>query len=375
MTLRQHLAATAGVAGMHAARTALTLALLPYEATVNLDAIARTIWRILVTHRGLLEWSPSAGDESNRHRVDDAAAPSEFAASVKSMWIAPIIALGTAILLTISASSALAVAAPILFLWFVSPVIAWWISRPLARREAQLTMEQTLFLRKLARRTWAFFETFVGPDDHWLPPDNYQEHPVASVAHRTSPTNMGLALLANLTAYDFGYIPAGQLILRTANATGTMKTMERHEGHFYNWYDTQSLKPLPPLYVSAVDSGNLAGHLMTLRRGLLALADDRILDVRWFEGLSDTLRTSHRRGRRDRTGIARSPAEGSGNRLRLRGPRPSRRRGSGSTGSTRALPKSAHRSPTFPAPIPPAHLRAASETTFWADALAVNAGS
>ena len=83
-------------------------------------------------------------------------------------------------------------------------------------------MDQTLFLRKLARRTWAFFETFVGPDDHWLPPDNCQEHPVASVAHRTSPTNMGLALLANLTAYDFGYIPAGQLILRTANALGTM---------------------------------------------------------------------------------------------------------------------------------------------------------
>ena len=291
VTLRQHLAATASAAGLHAARVALTLALLPYEATVNLDAIARTTWRILVTHRGLLEWSPSAGDDSNRHRVDDAPRRSEFAASIKSMWIAPVIASGTAILLTISASSALAVAAPVLFLWFVSPVIAWWISRPLPRREARLTVDQMLFLRKLARRTWAFFETFVGPDDHWLPPDNYQEHPVASVAHRTSPTNMGLALLANLTAYDFGYIPAGQLILRTTNALGTMRTLERHEGHFYNWYDTRSLKPLAPLYVSAVDSGNLAGHLMTLGRGLLALADDRILYVRWFEGLSDTLRS------------------------------------------------------------------------------------
>ena len=102
---------------------------------------------------------------------------------------------------------------------------------------------------------------------------------------------MGLALLANLTAYDFGYIPAGQLVRRTANALGTMMTMERHEGHFYNWYDTRSLQPLPPLYVSAVDSGNLAGHLMTLRAGLLALADDRIVVAQWFEGLSDTLRT------------------------------------------------------------------------------------
>ncbi len=288
--LRQHLAATASVAGRHAAQTALTLAFLPYEATVNLDAIARTVWRMLATHRRLLEWNPSAGDEPDRRRADDSSTRSALAVSVRSMWIAPVIAAAMAILLTVSTPSSLAQAGPILLLWFVSPGIAWWISRPLARREARLTMDQTLFLRKLARRTWAFFETFVGPDDQWLPPDNSQEHPVASVAHRTSPTNMGLALLANLTAYDFGYLPAGQLILRTAKALDTMSAMERHEGHFYNWYDTQSLKPLPPLYVSAVDSGNLAGHLMTLRPGLLALADDRIMDLKWFEGLSDTLR-------------------------------------------------------------------------------------
>ncbi len=169
----------------------------------------------------------------------------------------------------LSKPAALAVAGPILGLWFASPAIAWWISRPLARRRERLTADQTLFLRKLSRKTWAFFETFVGPEDHWLPPDNYQEHPVAVVAHRTSPTNMGLALLANLSAYDFGYISAGKLIERTAKAFHTMEGLERHQGHFYNWYDTQSLKPLPPLYISSVDSGNLAGHLLTLRPGLL----------------------------------------------------------------------------------------------------------
>ena len=131
-------------------------------------------------------------------------------------------------------------------------------------------MDQILFLKKLARKTWAFFETFVGPEDHWLPPDNYQEHSAPVVAHRTSPTNMGLALLANLSAYDFGYITAGQLIERTAKAFHTMEALERHQGHFYNWYDTLSLKPLPPTYISTVDSGNLAGHLLTLRTGLLA---------------------------------------------------------------------------------------------------------
>ena len=185
--------------------------------------------------------------------------------------------------------AALVVAVPILGLWFASPAIVWWISRPLARREARLTTEQTLFLRKISRKTWAFFETFVGPEDHWLPPDNFQEHPSAVVAHRTSPTNMGLALLANLSAYDFGYISAGQFIERTANALRTMEALERHRGHFYNWYDTQSLKPLPPLYISSVDSGNLAGHLLTLRQGLLALPDDNILGARLFDGLSDTL--------------------------------------------------------------------------------------
>ncbi|MET0681857.1 MAG: glucoamylase family protein [Casimicrobiaceae bacterium] len=287
---KQHLAATASVAGRDAAQTALTLAFLPYEATVNLDAIVRTSWRMLVTHRRLLEWNPSAMEDPDRHRGEDTLERHGLAASVGSMWIAPVIATAETILLAASDSVALATAAPILLLWFVSPAIAWWVSRPLARREARLATEQILFLRTLARRTWAFFETFVGPDDQWLPPDNQQEHPIALVAHRTSPTNMGLSLLANLTAYDFGYIPAGRLLLRTANAMGTMSTLERYEGHFYNWYDTQSGKPLPPLYVSSVDSGNLAGHLLTLRPGLAALADDRIFELRWFEGLTDTLR-------------------------------------------------------------------------------------
>ena len=205
------------------------------------------------------------------------------------MWIGPMVAAAAAIALALSKPAALAVAGPILGLWLASPGIAWWISRPLAQREARLTANQILFLRKLSRKTWAFFETFVGPEDHWLPPDNYQEHPASVIAHRTSPTNMGLALLANLSAYDFGYLSAGKLIERTAKALHTMEGLERHQGHFYNWYDTRSLKPLPPLYISSVDSGNLAGHLLTLRPGLLGLADQKILGARFFESVSDTL--------------------------------------------------------------------------------------
>jgi len=278
--LRQHLAAAVRSAGRQTAQAAFTLACLPYEALFSLDAILRTVWRLIIK-RGLLEWNPSGNPDRNSR--------TDLAASYRKMWVTPSLAALTVIYLALSRPVALCVAGPILGLWLACPWIAWWLSQPLARREAKLAPDQIVFLRKISRKTWAFFETFVGPEDHWLPPDNYQEHPLAKVAHRTSPTNMGLALLANLSAYDFGYIPTGQLIERTAKAFHTMETLERHQGHFYNWYDTESLKPLAPLYISSVDSGNLAGHLLTLRPGLLALPDHKILGARCFDGLCDTL--------------------------------------------------------------------------------------
>ncbi len=277
--LGQHLSAAAHSAGRRFAQVAFTLVCLPYEACFSLDAIVRTAWRMLVTRARLLEWTASG--EADRG--------TNLAGFCRSMWVAVAIAGATLIHLAVARPPALLVAWPILGLWLFSPVIAWWMSRPLADRAARLSPGQSVFLRKCARRTWAFFETFVGPEDHWLPPDNYQEEPAAGVAHRTSPTNMGLALLSNLSAYDFGYISAGRLIERTANALTTMGALERHRGHFYNWYDTRSLKPLLPTYVSTVDSGNLAGHLLTLRPGLLAIPDCRIVGARLFEGLSDTL--------------------------------------------------------------------------------------
>jgi cyclic beta-1,2-glucan synthetase len=277
----QHFSAAMRSAGRRFFQSAFTLACLPYEAFFSLDAILRTGWRLLVTRKRLLEWSPSGGTDRNR---------TSLSASYRTMWIAPMIALVAMVCLTLSMPSALSVALPILGLWFASPAVAWWISRPLSRRGARLTNDQSIFLRKISRKTWAFFETFVGPEDHWLPPDNYQEHPATGVAHSTSPTNMGLALLANLSAYDFGYISAGQLIDRTSNAFRTMELLERHRGHFYNWYETKSLKPLQPVYISSVDSGNLAASLLTLQPGLLSLPDKKIIEARFFEGLGDTLK-------------------------------------------------------------------------------------
>lgn len=279
--LGQHITATMHSIGRSLAQTVFTLLCLPYEAFFSTDAILRTTWRMVVTEKRFLEWNPS-GDADRNSRTD-------LAGSFRAMWIAPVIAFITAFYLALSAPAVLAIALPILCLWFASPIITWWISQPLSQRATRLSIKQSIFLRKISRKTWGFFETFVGPQDNWLPPDNYQEDPISVIAHRTSPTNMGLALLANLSAWDFGYISVRQLMERTNNAFLTMQTLERHRGHFYNWYNTESLKPLLPAYVSTVDSGNLAAHLLTLRAGLTALPDEKIAGKQIFDGLIDTL--------------------------------------------------------------------------------------
>jgi hypothetical protein len=163
------------------------------------------------------------------------------------------------------------------------------MSRPTLRRAPRLTAEDFAFLRRVARRTWRYFETFITPADNDLPPDNYQEQPAELVAHRTSPTNMGISLLAHLSAYDFGYLSAGQLLHRIARSLTTMEKLPRFRGHLYNWYETRTLEPLPPLYVSTVDSGNLAGHLLILRCGILEIENQKILAPQVWNGLTDTL--------------------------------------------------------------------------------------
>ncbi len=260
-----------------------TLMVLPYEAWYSLDAVFRTLWRLTVSKKRLLEWNPASGRSLRSSQ--------SFRGAWRSMIFAPLLSAATLLGLKLyGTDAAVAAAFPVLFLWFISPGISWWLSQPLGRPSPGLGEEQLIFLRKIARRTWMFFETFVGPEDHWLPPDNYQEHPVLLVAHRTSPTNMGLSLLSNLTASDFGFIPQGSFLDKTNRALGTMEELERFRGHFYNWYDTQTLEPLQPLYVSSVDSGNLAGHLLTLRWGLLELPVHPILDDVFFRGLEDTVR-------------------------------------------------------------------------------------
>ncbi len=278
--LKQHLRAALHGAGQHLLRALLSLAWLPHEALYTLDAVARTLWRLAVTRRKLLQWNPS--------RDAGRASPNDLTGLYRSMWIAPLLALTGALGLLWVRPFALPTALPFLLLWMLAPAIAWRMSKSPVPAAFVPTPEMLQFLHRLARKTWAFFEIHVSAQENWLPPDNIQEQPTAVTAHRTSPTNMGLALLATLAAYDLGYVTAGRLLERTGHGLRTMQGMDRHRGHFYNWYDTLTLQPLPPRYVSTVDSGNLAGHLLTLGSGLLALADEPLFDKRVFEGVHDT---------------------------------------------------------------------------------------
>ena len=259
---------------------AIYVVFLPYHAFINFDAILRTLWRLLISRRHLLQWNPS-GSSSLR--------PDKLFTAYRIMWFEPVLALGLMTWLAYRSSWGLFVATPVLVAWCLAPAAEWWLGLSWAKRGVQVSDKQLFFLQRLARKTWDFFERFVTEEDNWLPPDNYQEHPDPRIAHRTSPTNIGLSLLSNLTAYDFGYLNAEKLIERTTNTMNTLQRMDRYNGHFYNWYDTISLSPLHPKYVSTVDSGNFAAHLIVLRQGLHELKQEKIFSLKIFDGMMDTV--------------------------------------------------------------------------------------
>ncbi len=264
------------------AQCLLSLVFLPYEAYISLDAISRTLVRVHWTKTRLLEWRTSSDSERSA-RVD-------LLGGYRTMMVAPSIAAITIVILLLQrAHATFLLAAPLLGLWMLSPAIAWWLSRIIPPKIVRLTSKQKLFLRKLSRKTWRYFETFVTVEENWLPPDNVQVNPQEVVASRTSPTNIGMALLADLAAYDFGYCTVSRLLDRTEKTFGTLSRIERYHGHLFNWYDTRTLAPLNPRYVSTVDSGNLAGQLLVLGSGLRAVIDSPIMSRQIFDGLGDTL--------------------------------------------------------------------------------------
>lgn len=260
----------------------LNFAFLADQACLMGDAIIRTLGRVFITRKNLLQWI-TAAQAANAPKED---IPGYFHHMGGAVF------LGLAALITMSAAPHLVWLAifPFALSWCLSPVIAWKASQYSASaRRLEATENESLFLRIQARKTWRYFETFVSATHHDLPPDNFQETPQPLVAHRTSPTNMGLYLLSVVAACDFGWIGLTDATERLGRSLETMGKLPRFRGHFYNWYNTADLSPLPPIYVSTVDSGNLAGHLITLARA----CEDWIQMGRpsgtWRNGVQDAL--------------------------------------------------------------------------------------
>jgi len=276
-------AAGGPILGREVARWLLSLAFLPYETILMIDAIGTTLVRLVISRRRLLQWTTSA------HTVRLFGRKSKVGLLWRQMGGGPVLALIIFIALSLIRPRVLVLAAPLLLAWLVSPPIAARISEPVEGDEERLSSRDRRRLRRIARRTWLYFERFVGPEDHWLPPDHFQEDPRGVVARRTSPTNIGFMLVSTLSAYDMGYIGLTELTLRTSDAFESLDQLERYRGHFLNWYDTRDLSALMPRYVSTVDSGNLAACLIALRQGLEELEQKPLLRWNRWRGLCDAV--------------------------------------------------------------------------------------
>ncbi len=264
-----------------AAQAALTVTFLADQARLLVDATLRTLYRLFVSRRHMLEWETAASTE---RRLGTG-----IGQFVKTMWPAPALAAGVAALLAWSAPASLVPAAPVLLAWLASPAVAYAVSRPTRPVDEPLSADERSAFRRIARRTWRFFEVFVGDEDHWLPPDNFQEEGGDRVAHRTSPTNQGLLLVSTLAAHDLGYIGLRSMVVRMEKTFDALESLDRHRGHFFNWYRTTDLSVLNPAYVSTVDSGNLLACLVAVREGLKEKASETIVGASAAEGLGDAL--------------------------------------------------------------------------------------
>jgi len=267
----------------HTGRWLLALVFLLQDAQVSVSAIGKTLWRLGFSRSKLLEWT-SAAHTSSRLAGDDLRR-----VAWREMWPASAFAVVIALVVLAFQPASLAAAAILILAWVGAPEIAAWISRPRPVRLEHLEAGDREFLRAVARRTWLFFERFVGPEDHWLPPDNFQDDSRAEIAHRTSPTNIGMYLLSALTARDFGFLGSADLAVRVQDTLNTVSCLKHYRGHPLNWYDTRSLEPLEPRYVSTVDSGNLAVCLITLKEGCRRAASEPVFSPDRWDGLVDTL--------------------------------------------------------------------------------------
>ena len=282
ISFRNHFRGVGRDAAQGLLQSAFLVTFLAHQAWLMVDAVARTLFRVFIHRRRLLEWVTAAQSNDDaqfdqRGLVTQIGASAAFAAFV-------------AILIACAGHRTWPIAAPFAALWVLSPLVARWASLPPpAAGHLSIAPDDARTLRLIARRTWRFFEKFITAEDNMLPPDNFQEDPKPVIAHRTSPTNIGLYLLSVVTARDFGWLGTLDTMDRLEATMATMERLERFRGHFYNWYDTGDLRALEPKYISSVDSGNLAGHLIALGNACREIAAAPIANPSWISGLEDSL--------------------------------------------------------------------------------------
>ena len=277
---------------MSVQQLSLAIAFLPHQAWVSADAIVRTLWRLFVSKRQLLEWQTARQVEGSAR------------GTAREAWrvMRPVLLLVPAVLALVAAGlwlqgapsqrlwQLVSVVMPFALLWSLSPALAHDLGSPALpprRRLGQAGRAQAL---RYALLHWRFFDRFVSAETNWLAPDNYQDDPAPVVAMRTSPTNMGLQLLATASAHRLGFISTEVMVRRLELAFASLDRLRSFRGHFYNWYDLHDLRVLEPAYISTVDSGNLAGHLIALRQYCLQLVDEPVFETeRIWRGLVPAL--------------------------------------------------------------------------------------
>ncbi len=258
--------------------TILNLTFLPHHMFLSLDAIARSLSRSLVSGKHLLEWETAAQVEfgGSKTRLD------------VYLQLSPLAALLIALALAFTNMQSLFAAGPILFLWAIAPLVAIWLNSPPRQQEGPLTADDRLFLQQQALHVWRYFQEFGDEKNHWLIPDNVEEKNTLQV-RKLSPTNLGMLFNARQAAYEFGFLTLSEFAQATLGTLNTYDRLEKQRGHIFNWYDIETLQPIAPLTISAVDSGNLTASLYTLHTGALDLLKRPLLDIEILTSLEKTM--------------------------------------------------------------------------------------
>jgi len=257
------------------------LIFIPYQAYLSLHAIISTLFRLFISKKNMLDWVTAADAEKSS---DESFKSYNMRMSIS--YLAGILLIFTVVIFKYETMN---IAVLFTALWFIAPVMAYWISQDIYDDTNVLSENESILLRRIARKSWSYFEDNVNARGNHLPPDNYQMYPPNGIAFRTSPTNIGLSLMADLSARDFGFITTKRMIDIMSSTMDTVKTLEKWNGHLYNWYDTRTLQLLTPRYISTVDSGNLVCYLLTVSRGIEDILSGPLINKEFFNALFDTI--------------------------------------------------------------------------------------